>query len=123
MVNTDPAIGRAYGFMLFCQVGRTFLNLDYLRLGTLGRGKLVDDLGPSQFDSLVKILSLPSSAKDYRFLLTLTNLWEVFDQPEEFTIPKVLYFNFKISGYTRARSVSNQPFVPHSGGVRGLSGV
>ena len=44
----------------------------------------MDDLDPSQFDSLVKVLSLPSSTRDFRNLLTLTNLKEVFDHPEEF---------------------------------------
>ena len=35
---------------------------------TLGRGKLMDDLDSSQFDLLVKLPSLPSSARDFRHL-------------------------------------------------------
>ena len=58
---------------------RSLLNLVCSCVGTLGRGKLVDDLSPSQFDSLVKVLSLPSSVRDFKFFLTPTNLQGVFD--------------------------------------------
>ena len=65
--------------------------------------KLVDDLSPSQFESLVKVLSLPSSEKNFSFLLTPANLQVVFDQPEEFFVPTVLRFNFEGLGSARAR--------------------
>ena len=65
----------------------------------MGQGKLVDDLSPSKFDSLVKVLSLP---RDFRFLLMPTNLREVFDKPEDFIVPKVLHLNYESSGDTRA---------------------
>ena len=68
-----------------------------------GSGKLVDDLNSSQFDLLVKVLTLPSFAWEFRHLLTLTNLQEVFDHLEEFILPKVLYLNFEGSGDTQAK--------------------
>ena len=61
--------------------------------GTLGKGKLVDDLDPSQFDSPMRVLSLSSSTKDFKHLLTPVNLKEVFDYPEEFVFPKALHLN------------------------------
>ena len=86
-------------------MGRT-LNLFCLWIecaGTLGRGKLVYDLSSSQFDLLVKVLSLPSFAREFRHLLMPTNLQEVFDHLEEFILPKVLYLNFEGSGDARAK--------------------
>ena len=63
----------------------------------MSQGKLVDDLSPTQFEALVKVLISPSAERDFRHLLTHANLKEVFDLPEEF-IPKVLYLNFEGSG-------------------------
>ena len=70
---------------------------------TLGWGKLVDDLSPSQFDSLVKVLSLLSFVRDFRHLMTPTNLREVFDHPKEFVVPKVLRLNFESLGDVGAK--------------------
>ena len=61
----------------------------------------MDDLDQSQFDSLVKVLSLSSSARDVRCLLAPINLREVFDHLEEFVLPKVLHLNFEGPGGTR----------------------
>ena len=69
----------------------------------MGRGKLVDDLSSAQFDSLVKVLSLPSTKRDFRHLLTPSNLREVFDHPEEFILPKVPRLNFEGSRNARVR--------------------
>ena len=69
----------------------------------MGWGKLVDDLSPSQFDSLVKVLSLPSSTRDFRHFLTSANLQEVFDHPEDFILLKVLRLNFESSRDTPAK--------------------
>ena len=63
----------------------------------------MDDLISSQFNSLVKVLSLPSSALDFEHLLTLENLREVFNHPEEFVLSKVLHLNFEGSRDARAR--------------------
>ena len=63
----------------------------------------MDHLDLSQFDSLVKVLSLPSSAKDFRHLLTPTNLKEVFDHLEEFVLLKVPYLNFEDLRGTREK--------------------
>ena len=63
----------------------------------------MDNVDPSQSDSLVKVLSLPSSARDLRHLLTPTNLREVFDHPKEFILPKVPYLNFEGSRSARAK--------------------
>ena len=57
--------------------------------GSVSQGKLIDGLSLAQFDSLVKLLSLLSTERDFRHLLTRSNLWEVFDHPVELIIPKV----------------------------------
>ena len=67
-------------------------------MGTLSRGKLIDDLSSAQFDDLVKVLSSLSPERNFKHLLTPTNLQEVFDLPEEFILPKVPYLNFEGSG-------------------------
>ena len=51
----------------------------FVWVGSLSRGKLVDDPSPTQFDLLVNILSRPSSERDFRYILTSSNLREVFD--------------------------------------------
>ena len=61
----------------------------FVWVGSLSRGKLVDDLCPAQFDLPVKILNHPCSERDFRYLLTSSNLLEGFDYPEEFILPKV----------------------------------
>ena len=53
----------------------------------MSRGKLDDDLSPAQFNALVKVLSSSSAEKDFRHLLTPTNLQEVFDLPKAFFLP------------------------------------
>ena len=75
----------------------------FVWVGNLGQGRLVDDLSPTQFDLLVKVLSRPSSERDFRHLLTPSNLREVFDHPEEFILPKVPRLNFEGSGDVRAK--------------------
>ena len=37
-------------------------------------GKLVDDLSPNQFYALVKVMSSPSTERDFKNLLALANL-------------------------------------------------
>ena len=69
----------------------------------LCQGKLVDDLSPTQFDLLVKVLSRSSNEKDFRYLLKPSNHQEVFYHPEEFILPKVLRLNFERSGDIRAK--------------------
>ena len=93
-VNTNPATSRvskicAFPFSDF----DLFCNLTCLCVGTLGRGNLADDLSPSQFDSLVKVLSLLSFAREFTTLLMSTNLREVYEQLEEFIVPKVSRLN------------------------------
>ena len=60
--------------------------------------KLIVYLSLAQFDSLVKVLCLPSAEKDFRYALTPPNLWKVFDHPEEFILSKVLRLNIESSG-------------------------
>ena len=69
----------------------------------MSQGKLVDDLSPAQFDTLVKVLSSPSSERDFRHLLTPANLQEVFDRPKEFIIPKVPHLNLEGLGSAQAK--------------------
>ena len=52
---------------------------------------------------LVKVLSRPSRERGFRHLLTLSNLREVFDHPEEFILSKVQRLNFEGSGDVRAK--------------------
>ena len=66
-------------------------------------GKLVDNLSPTQFDALVKVLSSQSTKRDFKNLLTLANLKEVFDLPKEFILLKVPHLNFEGSGGARAK--------------------
>ena len=69
----------------------------------MSRGKLVDNLSPTQFDTLVKVLSSPSAERDFKHLLTPANLQELFDLPEEFILPTVPHLNFEGSGGARAK--------------------
>ena len=48
------------------------------------RGKLVNDLYLAKFDLLVRVLSHPTSERDYKLLLSLENILEVIDNSEEF---------------------------------------
>ena len=69
LVNTNPAVGRALKICVFSYADfDRFRNLTCSCAGTLSKGKLVDYLSPSQFDSLVQVLSLLSSARDFRVL-------------------------------------------------------
>ena len=74
----------------------------YSYVGTLGQRKLIDDLSPLQFESLVKVLSLLSLERGFNFL-TSANLQSVFDQLEEFFVPTIPRFNFEGLGGARAR--------------------
>ena len=79
-------------------------------VGSLSGGKLFDDLSPAQFDSLVKVLSLSSTKRDFRHLLTPSNIREVFDYSEEFILLKVLRLNFKgLGGRSSKREGSEHP--------------
>ena len=69
----------------------------------MSRGKLVNDLSPTQCESLVKVLSSPSAERDFKHLLTPSNLQEVFDHPEEFILPQVPHLNFKGSSGAQAK--------------------
>ena len=64
----------------------------------------MDDLDLSQFDLLVKVLSLPSSMRDFRHLLIPVNHREVFDHHKEFVLPKVLHLYFKGLGEPEQRA-------------------
>ena len=55
----------------------------------------MDDLDPSQFNLLVKVLSLPSSARDFIHLLMPVNLKDVFDLSAKFVLSKVSHLNFE----------------------------
>ena len=61
----------------------------FVWVGNLSRGKLIDDLSLAQFDSLVKVLSLLSTERDFRHLLTPSNLLKVFDHLVELILSKV----------------------------------
>ena len=69
----------------------------------MGRGKLIDDPRLAQFDSLVKVLSFPSSEKDFRHLLMLSSLQEVLDHSEEFVLLKVPLVELRGSSEVQAR--------------------
>ena len=69
----------------------------------MSRGKHVDDLSPTQFDTLVKVLSSLSTKRDFKHLLKPANLQDVFDLPKEFILPKVPHLNFEGPGSARAK--------------------
>ena len=71
---------------LFCWSFSSFFSFTLFSacVGTPGQGKLVDDMSASKFGSLARVLSLPSLARDFKFLLTPSNLQELFNQPEDF---------------------------------------
>ena len=82
-------------------------------IGNLGRGKLIDDLSPAQFDLLVKVLSRLINERDFRYFLTPSNLQEVFDHLEEFILPKVPRLNFEGSGRSTQRTGSKSSSYPY----------
>ena len=73
----------------------------------------MDDLDTSQFDSLVKVLSLLSFTRDFRHFLTLANLKEVFDHPEEFILSKVPHLYFEDSGGAQAKERVQSRLLSH----------
>ena len=85
----------------------------FVWVGNLGQGKLVNDLSPAQFDLLVNVLSHPSNERDFRHLLTLSNLQEVFDHPKEFILPKVPRSNFEGSGDLRSKEQVQNRLLTH----------
>ena len=62
---------------------------------TLGRGKPVDDLSATQFNALAKVHNLLSSKRDFKYLLTPSNLQEVVIKPKDFIIPSVPHLHFE----------------------------
>ena len=82
-------------------------------IGNLGRGKLVDDLSPAQFDLLVKVLSRLINERDFRYFLTPSNLQEVFNHLEDFILPKVSRLNFEGSGRSTQRAGSKSSSYPY----------
>ena len=65
----------------------------------------MDDLSDTQFGALAKVLSLLSSARDFKYLLTPSNLQEVFVEPKDFVIPLVPHLHFEGPGMLMLRSM------------------
>ena len=63
----------------------------------------MDDLSDTQFGALAKVLSLLSSARDFKYMLTLSNLQEVFVEPKDFVIPSVPRLHFESTGNAHAK--------------------
>ena len=63
----------------------------------------MDDLGANQFSALAKVLSLPSSERDFKLMLSPLNLQAVFAEPEDFIVPSVPRLHFQGSRNARAK--------------------
>ena len=79
------------------------LTLARVYTGTLCRGKLVDDLGASQFSALARVLSLLNSKRDLKPLFSPSNLQAFFAEPEDYVIPLVPRLHFESLGNARAK--------------------
>ena len=63
----------------------------------------MDDLGASQFNALARVLSLPSSERDFKLLLSPSNIQAVFVEPEDFVVPSVPRLHFESLDNARAK--------------------
>ena len=63
----------------------------------------MDELGPSQFSALARVLSLPSSERDFKLLLSPSNLRALFVEPEDFDVPSVPPLHFESLGNACAK--------------------
>ena len=63
----------------------------------------MDDLSDTQFGALAKVLSLPSSTRDFKYLLTPSNLQEVFVEHEYVVVLSVPCLHFEGLGNARAK--------------------
>ena len=63
----------------------------------------MDDLGASQFSALARVLSLPSSERDFKLLLSPLILQVVFAEPEDFVVPSMPRLHFESLGNARAK--------------------
>ena len=63
----------------------------------------MDDLGASQFSALARVLSLLSSERDFKVMLSPSNLQVVFVEPEDFAVPLVSHLHFEGPKGARAK--------------------
>ena len=63
----------------------------------------MDDLGASQFNALARVFSLLSSERDFKLMLSPSNLQVVFVEPEDFAVPLVPRLLFEGPGDARAK--------------------
>ena len=63
----------------------------------------MDDLGASQFSALARVLSLPSSERDFKLLLSPSNIQAIFVEPEDFVVLSVPHLHFESLGNARAK--------------------
>ena len=63
----------------------------------------MDDLSANQFSALAKVLSLPSTTRDFKHLLSPSNLLAAFSKPDDFVSPTVPHLYFKGPGNARAK--------------------
>ena len=75
----------------------------FVQASNQSQGKLVDDLSLAQFGLLVRVLSHPSTKRDFRSLLMSSNLQGIFNQSNEFILTKVSRLNFKGLGESQAK--------------------
>ena len=69
----------------------------------------MDDLSANQFSALVRVLSFLSSTRDFKHLLSPSNLQAAFTEPQDFVIPTMPHFHFEGLGNARAKEcVLNQ---------------
>ena len=63
----------------------------------------MDNLTAYQFSALARVLSLPSSEKDFKLLLSPSSLQAVFTEPEDFVVPSVPHLHFECLGNAYAK--------------------
>ena len=57
----------------------------------------------NQFNALAKVHNLSSSERDFKLLLSPSNLYAVFTEPEDFVIPLVPRLHFEGLGNAHAK--------------------
>ena len=84
-----------------------FLILQLPNMGVLlhnrGHGKLVNNLSSAQFDLLVRVLSYPTSKRDFKSLLTLENIRQATNHPDKFVSQDIPRINYMRSTNARSR--------------------
>ena len=75
----------------------------------------MDDLSANQFNVLARVISLSSSARDFKHLLSPSNLHMAFAEPEDFVTPTVPRLHFEGSWNACAKERTQSTSYLHRG--------